>query len=84
MSLPAVDAGQHHVKDSEIVGLGQRQVQSVAPVTRQIDDEAGFHQALPQVIAGFLFVFDDQDFHVHSPLPQHIDAILRGHRRLDS
>jgi len=63
---PAVDAGQHHVQYGKVVAFGQRKVQTVYPITRQIHAKASLGQPLFQVVAGFLFVLDDEDFH-HSP-----------------
>jgi hypothetical protein len=62
--LPAVQAGQHHVEHQQVVVAGERQVQAIDTIARQIDHEAGLRQALAQVVAGLGLVFDDQDFHV--------------------
>ena len=63
---PAVHAGQHHVEDQQVVGLGHRQVPAVLTVDGQIHDEAGLGQALPQVFPGFRLVFHHQQLHAHS------------------
>ena len=60
--LPAVEPGQHHVQDHQVVLAFECQVQAIV-ARGEVHDEAGLAQALPQVVARLGFVFDDQDFH---------------------
>jgi len=61
---PAIERGQHHVEDDQVVVAAEREVQPVETVACQVDDETGFDQPLAQVIAGLRFVLDDQNLHV--------------------
>ena len=64
--LPAVHAGQHDVQNDEVVVALQRLVQSVHTVVEQLNRVARFAQSHTQVLTRFAFVFNNQDFHVHS------------------
>ncbi|MNT65958.1 hypothetical protein D3C72_2039860 [compost metagenome] len=61
--LPAIAAGQHYIEDQQVVIARQCQVLAGIAVGGKLCGEAGFTQALAQVLAGFGLVFDDQQFH---------------------
>jgi outer membrane protein TolC len=61
--MPAVNTWQHDIKDQQIVFTRPGQMQAVGAVARQISNETGFGEPLLQVIAGFGFVFDNQQSH---------------------
>ena len=61
--IPAVDAGQHHVEQDQVVLPGGGQVQALDAVSGHIDHVGMFGQTLAHVGGSLGFVFDDQDSH---------------------
>ncbi|MCY1416464.1 hypothetical protein D9M71_319710 [compost metagenome] len=58
--LPAVEAGEHHVEDDQVVAAREGQVPAFQAVGGEIRVKAGFGHALAQELAGLGFVFDYQ------------------------
>jgi hypothetical protein len=65
---PTVQRGQHDIEHDQVVITGQRQVQAIETIAREIDDETRLEQAFAQVIARFWLIFDNQDLHVRRPM----------------
>jgi hypothetical protein len=60
---PAVDAGQHHIEQDQVVVARRRQVQAVESVGGGVDHVALLGEALAEVGGRLGFVLDDKDAH---------------------
>ncbi|MNF82598.1 hypothetical protein D3C84_649070 [compost metagenome] len=58
--LPAVEAGEHHVEDDQVVLAGKCQRAAFEAVGGEVGGKSGLGHALAQELAGLGFVFDYQ------------------------
>jgi hypothetical protein len=59
----AIDAGQHHVEQHQVVFAAERQAAAFDAVGRHIDHVAVFAEPFDEVIGQAPVVFDDEQFH---------------------
>lgn len=60
----AIQAGQHHIEDHQIVIPVDSCMQPVDTVVSDVHGVSAFTQPLGQVVGGALLIFDKQKFHV--------------------
>jgi hypothetical protein len=60
-----ITAGQHHIKDDEVINAVSRQILAFNPVMRLVDDVALLFQHPSQCPRQALIVLDNQDPHLY-------------------